>query len=120
MDERTNKSDGCPSESIRNERLRNDPCMELMGKPYTELSPVEQVSWLSGLSVEEINRLGGMPEAAMSDEIQHTQKPKCGLFAIYVPGHCVLPKGHEPAADHRSQYGVAFTRGLTLEEGGHE
>lgn len=44
----------------------------------------------------------------------------CGLFAIYVSGHCVLPKGHRPAADHRSQYGEAFTRGLTKDEGGHE
>lgn len=53
----------CADHAIRNKTLRNDPCVELMGKPYTELSPVEQVSWLSGLSVEEINRLGGMPEA---------------------------------------------------------
>jgi hypothetical protein len=45
---------------------------------------------------------------------------ECGLFAIYVEGHCVLPKGHKPAADHKSQYGIHFTRGLTKDEGGHE
>ena len=47
-------------------------------------------------------------------------KPECGLFALYIPGHCVLSKGHEPAADHKTQYGEHFTRGLREDEGGHE
>jgi hypothetical protein len=51
---------------------------------------------------------------------QRTVDDQCGLFAIYTPGHCMLPKGHKPSADHKSQYGVPFTRGLTKEEGGHE
>lgn len=47
------------------------------------------------------------------------QEEKCGLFAIYVVGHCVLPKGHTPASDHQNARGEQFTRGLTKEEGGH-
>ena len=48
------------------------------------------------------------------------QTAECGLFALYIPGHCVLSKGHEPAADHKTQYGEHFTRGLREDEGGHE
>lgn len=44
----------------------------------------------------------------------------CGLYAIYVEGRCVLPKGHQPASGHESQYGIRFTRGLTKAEGGHD
>lgn len=57
----------------------------------------------------------------MSDQLfQLQEREQCGLYAIYVSGRCVLPKGHEPAADHKSQYGEHFTRGLTKKEGGHE
>ncbi len=57
---------------------------------------------------------------AVYDALSDNPKPECGLFALYIPGHCVLPKGHEPAADHKTQYGEHFTRGLREDEGGHE